>query len=49
MTPRGLVSLYGLKAVMIFGKKPGPRGSGDREGERGKEAKPGGSRVRRTF
>ena len=38
-----------LKATMIFGKKPKPRGEGDREGEREKEAAPGGSRARRAF
>jgi len=39
----------GLRVVMIFGKKPEPRGEGDREGERGKEAASGASRMRRTF
>jgi len=34
---------------MIFGKKPEPRGEGDREGERGKEAASGENRMRRTF
>jgi hypothetical protein len=29
------------KAALIFGKKPFPRGDGDREGERGKEAAAG--------
>jgi hypothetical protein len=39
----------GLRAALIFGKKPEPRGKGEREGERGKEAAPGESRARRTF
>ena len=26
--------------TLIFGKKPGPRGTGDREGERGKVQRP---------
>jgi len=49
LRPCDLKVTCGLKAAMIFGKKPVSRGTGDREGERGKVQRPASSRARRTF
>jgi len=47
--PRAAKGRVRPSAALIFGKKPEPRGLGDREGERGKEAASGENRMRRTF
>jgi len=49
LTARGQKAACDLKVALMFGKKPEPQGTGDREGERGKEAASGESRMRRTF